>query len=455
MEKVFFILVFLIFFCIFALFYLVYVQKSPARGWLFYPIVLALLPLYFRLIGSDTGSGQKHNYLIAFAPIVLLTIVNFLVWCGKKIVKNNMKFQKGPLFYPLLGYLAAITLSLFNAKDVPAGLVMVASWGFIIFLYIVIYNNIDNKKVVNQFVYLFIGATVILAIIGMANFGSDVRGLKANAFAGENENFLEKNHMAFILEEALFFALLIAISKSFPRKMRAFCFLAFLLLTGGIIFSLSRGAWVATMGAFAVLVFFLKTKGSVKAKIFLILALLAGMAIITFSMVDPLQTRLMSLGDEDNYPRRIPMLMAGINAFLDYPIIGVGIRNFVQHHFFAYVSWTDLAYFNRAMGINNLYIRMLAEAGLLGFLALMWIFWTIFREVSLRVRALPKDSPEQILLAGFLAGFVANLIHFNFLDLIYPLPWVFFFFGLAMTRFHPIMVKAPPKVIRKVAYARP
>lgn len=457
MDKIPLIFFLLILICFVVVYLFIFVQEKPGRGWLIYPIILSLLPIYFNLVASGSkGPGTKHNYIIAFVPIVVLAIATFQIWLMKRfILFRNGRLEKGPVLLQLLIFLVASFLSLINANDIPAGLVMIAAWGFIIFLYIALYNTIEDKNILKQFTYLYIGVTVCLAIAGMLSFEGEGHGFGANAFHSESESFLEKNHLAFILEESFFSAFLISISRSFSKKIRIYSFGCFLVLLAGIIFSLSRGGWIGCVGGFVVLPFFLKTRGGVKVKIAVVLLFVAVMSFLAFSNVDLLHSRLMSLDDDQNFPRRIPMLMAGIKAFLDHPFIGVGIRNFIEYHFFEYVPSADLLYFNRPMGVNNLYIRILAETGSLGFLALVWIFGVILKEVAASLRAAPQESQDHVFLAGFLAGFVANLIHFNFLDLIYPIPWVFFFFGITMTKFYRVKSKeVPQNLIKEGAYVR-
>jgi len=415
-----------------ALAYVAATLRRPGQGWLGYAIVLALLPLYFNLI-PDSESGERHDYILAFVPVMGVATATFLIWAAKTITLKSGGVRKGPLFIPLFSFLVACLLSLISAANISAGLVMAGAWAFTIFLYLAVYNTIEDRETIKRIVLWYIGATACLAVVGMIKAGTGA-ATGANAFASDTGSFLEKNHLAFIMEESLFLSFLVGYSRSFTRNIRIYSLGCFVILLAGMVFSLSRGGWIGCAGGLIVMMVTIRGMRNFRGKVILGVALVVTVALFAATDIEFVNNRFMSMESEQNFPRRIPMLMAGVGAFWDHPITGVGIRNF-QEHFWEYVPWTDARYFDRSMGVNNLYIRILAETGLVGFVAMAWIFWVITKEVLSKMRAVPEHSQDRILLVGFLAGFVANLIHFNFLDLIYPIPWIFFFFGIAITKF--------------------
>ena len=429
--------IFVIITCACAVFYTSMTLQKPGRGWLFYPVILALLPIYFQLIPMDSGdAGGRHDYTVVFLPILILGIAILFTWLLKRTTLRSLRLRRGPLLIPLGTLLSASIISLINGRDILYEGVVIAAWGFIIVLYLTVFNTLDDKQTLKQLMYLYIGAIACLAVVGMFKLASGA-AVAANAFQEGSGGFLEKNHLAFMIEEGLFIALLIGMSRSFSTKIRLYCLASFAVLLLGMIFSLSRGGWISCAGGFVIVLMFAGArKGQFKVKLVLGVACVAAISVLAFSDIPMVHSRLVSLNNEADYPRRIPMLEMGLYEFAAHPIIGVGIRN-SEKLFWDYVPTEGERFFNHPMGVNNLYIRMLAETGALGFLALMWVFWAIVKEVISTMRRLPTGSQERILLVGFLAGFVANLIHFSFLDLIYPIPWLYFFFGITMVKLFP------------------
>ncbi len=426
--------------CACAVFYTSVTLQRPGRGWLFYPVILALLPLYFQVIPMNSGAGERHDYTVAFLPILVLGIAIFFTWLLKGTTLRRIRVRRGPLLIPLGALLSACIISLINGRDILFEGVVIAAWGFIILLYLTAFNTLDDKQTLKQLIYMYIWSTACLAIVGVLKLASGA-AVAANAFQEGSGGFLEKNHLAFIIEEGLFVALLISLSRSFSAKIRLCCLVSFVVLLLGMIFSLSRGGWISCAGGFVIVLMFAGIRGGkFKAKLILGVICVAAISVLAFSDIPMVHSRFVSLDNEADYPRRIPMLEMGLYEFADHPIIGVGIRN-SEKYFWDYVPTEGERFFSRNMGVNNLYIRMLAETGVLGFLALLWVFWVIVREVVSTIRSLPHGSQERILLVGFSAGFVANLIHFGFLDLIYPIPWLYFFFGITMAKlFRPMNI---------------
>jgi O-antigen ligase len=424
--------------CAGAVFYASITLRRPGRGWLLYPVVLALLPVYFQVIPMDSGTGGRHDYTVAFLPIVVLGVAILFTWLLKRTTLRSLRMRRGPLLIPLGALLSACIISLINGRDILFEGVVIAAWAFIILLYLTVFNTLDDKQTLKQLIYMYIVAIACLAIVGILKLASGA-AVAANAFQEGSGGFLEKNHLAFIIEEGLFIPLLISMSRSFSTKIRLCCLACFAVLLLGIIFSLSRGGWISCAAGFVIVAMLGGTKkGHFKAKLVFGVIFVVAISALAFSDIPIVHARLVSLDNEADYPRRIPMLEMGLYEFAAHPIIGVGIRN-AEKYFWDYVPTEGEHVFNTEMGINDLYIRMLAETGVLGFLALMWIFWVIVKEVISAMRSLPPGSQERILLVGFLAGFVANLIHFSFLDLIYPIPWLYFFFGVTMVKlFRPV-----------------
>lgn len=89
----------------------------------------------------------------------------------------------------------------------------------------------------------------------------------------------------------------------------------------------------------------------------------------------------------------------------DYPLFGVGVNAYSVVAQGYKISWGGYP--------HNCYLQMIVEIGILGFLAFLWILFTVLG--GIRERARIRDDSIKMLLAGTLAGFSGFLVH-SFFD---------------------------------------
>jgi O-antigen ligase len=112
------------------------------------------------------------------------------------------------------------------------------------------------------------------------------------------------------------------------------------------------------------------------------LAIFILIAIILFSLFfisDRYNQRFLTAFDTDRWGDRIPMWKSAVSMFLDYPFFGVGIRKYRD---FMFIYEPEPNSIGRNLNhAHNTYFQILAEQGILGLLAFLYIFWTFFRNV--------------------------------------------------------------------------
>ena len=181
--------------------------KNQQKWWLSYPIILSLYPIY--MINYFTRRVPDTNlYIRIFLPILCLTTFILFAWISKKVVlREDIYIQKGPTFYPFLFFILANLISLFKARDINSGLIIISAWTFIFLSYIVIYNTIDDIATMKNFIFMLIVACVFLSLLGMYKlFITRDTVIGVNPFISYSANYsrgayFEKNNFAFFLEE--------------------------------------------------------------------------------------------------------------------------------------------------------------------------------------------------------------------------------------------------------------
>ena len=152
--------------------------------------------------------------------------------------------------------------------------------------------------------------------------------------------------------------------------------------------------------------------------------------------------RLLSLADENDYSvmERTSKTVTAINIFKAYPFLGVGYGNFG----FYYLDYTpqsigfdhikDLHRFEAA---HNLYGQLIAETGIIGFIAFCLMAILTFRE-GLRTYRQTASKFFKVTSLGLISAFAGYLVVLLSADFIYILPfmWVLMGFIVAQRRLH-------------------
>ena len=379
------------------------------RLWTLYPIAL-----FFWSVSLPLFSFYSFEY--AALPILSVSLLIFLLWIRASGVNaKDLYVRKGVLFYPFVFLLIANMLSLVNAHDIASGIKMITAWMVIFFLYILIINTLKEFPSFLKFSKTFTIICFLLSIWGAFLFfnGKTTKGI--NPFSGTP---LESNHFAFLVEEALFFAFsLHGMSKKKGFNFWTFIFLSLLFV---LIFTYSRGSWLASLISLFYYVLVMKKFFKMRGTLLIILALFIIFLVVYNSPY--LQWHVKSILSPTKYASlRAYAEGEALKSFLQHPIIGVGIDNFsIDYHGLIMAGTADL------------YSRILVETGVIGFFFLLYLLFKIWRHLLKGIHVAVPGSKEQLLQMGFLGGFLANIIDFCFFGVIFPAWWTHFFIGIAL-----------------------
>jgi O-antigen ligase len=212
------------------------------------------------------------------------------------------------------------------------------------------------------------------------------------------------------------------------------------LLSGiAIIASWSRGAWLGFAAAMAVLVFFLPKRRWIGALLIVLVALLFFGSLQVDIIPSSLIGRLSSVGDDlqlgdvrgehvtiENYAvvERLAHWQAGLDMARENLITGVGFGNYERaYEEFALQNWPI------ALGhAHNYYINLLAEVGVVGTIAYLFLWVVIFLQTLRILRR--SDWPQRGIALGLLAAWTAISIH-HVVDKLY-VNNMFIYFGVML-----------------------
>ncbi len=147
-----------------------------------------------------------------------------------------------------------------------------------------------------------------------------------------------------------------------------FLFISFILLVAGLVFTTSRAS---VLGMSCSLLFLLLYKRKNNKKIIYFMVIFSIVAICTFLISKDFQRRMLNIGPVIS---RVHIWQAGLRAFKDHPLVGVGLRCFGKIDAKYYGKYIR----DRVDHAHNVFINHLTQMGLIGFFALIALLYSAF-----------------------------------------------------------------------------
>ena len=205
----------------------------------------------------------------------------------------------------------------------------------------------------------------------------------------------------------------------FRRPREPWLWLAVLVITGCLLFTLTRQAWFGFLVGLAFIIFVWKRK------IFLILAVLLVSAFFvfaeygkppalnmspgsdqTFQELISYRIQRMFSGEDETFLMRKALWLGGWEIFKDYPLTGCGFRCVDLLH----SQYPDpTGFVARYRGMHNNFIQLAVDTGILGLTAWLGIWVCFFRLLYQRASALEGDPSARWVVVGSAAAVIAFL----------------------------------------------
>lgn len=411
--------------------------KNPFFGILF---IAFLLP--FERIGSFEIAGITVRASQIFSILVLIA------WILIFLIKKKDFDAKNPLLFPIFLYLGSSLISLINAQNITRGIIVLFFTIFTIVISIVIPNLIKNKENLEKIIKIILLSATIVSIFGLYQFIGDVIGLP-DEITGLREHYTKKvfgfPRIHSVSTEPLYFAnyLLIPISlllsfllskknKKLPFNIIITVFIL-ALTTLCFILTLSRGGYLALAFLFFLFgIFFIRSILTPK-KILIISSILVTAIISAYGFllftdreknIEIFLNQATTYTDGAGVEERLTTYEDAFSMIKEYPIIGGGIGNFG-----AYASRNPNSEPKNGWAIvNNEFLEIWAEQGLLGLIIFLVLIFIIFIR---SIKALTyRDNPYfKTILVGLLFAFLAILVQYQTFSTLYILH-VWFLIGL-------------------------
>lgn len=397
--------------------------RWPAFGLL---AVVFLLP--FERIGAVDFAGMTVR------PSQVVAVALIAAWLTRSAWRGKLAWRPQPLLIPLCAYLIVLGISLTHAANPTRGLFVYAFMAFTLAVGILIPQVIRTEAQANRAVYVLLVTTAIVSAFGLFQFLGDLAGLPTSLTGLRDlytKDVLGFPRVQSTALEPLYFAnyLLLPLSlltaSLFSRVQRKGFFGLPLLLLAGLAFVLTvaRGGYLAFAASFAVIVGFSLRQflrpGRILAFAASVVVIGALAAQLLGSGTDAFSAKkftehITNLFTGASYEERIATFDLAEQAFREQPLVGIGPGQFGPY------ASINPAYEPKDGWkiVNNLTLEVLAEAGLLGLLALALAF-TILIVRSIQAIHRTRSPNVRALLVGGLAAVVGILVQYQTFSILY------------------------------------
>lgn len=378
--------------------------------------ILALIIFFISLIKTDVAliililamlfspefrAGDIPGRAVVLRIDDVFLLVIFIGWLARMAINKEFGFLRATsLNRPILMYTSiCIVATLMGAMRgqirITQGIFYLLKYLEYFFLFFMVVNNIKSKKQAKLFVYCLFTTCFLVCLYAWIAKGS-IEGRVTAPFEGKEGG--EPNTFAGYL--ILMMALMISFIIHTQSQKQRILFLALLGFSFvPFILTLSRSGWLSFLPMY---VTFLVIPHRHRLLMFVgLLILIALMPVVapecvrlrvmeTFAPEKTYKVLGKDLHIAESAAARIDSWQIGFQRWAKRPILGFGIPV--------------------GTVIDNQYMRILAETGIVGILAFFWIIKALFASARRLYVVMKHDTLSQALGLGFIAGLVGLLV---------------------------------------------
>jgi len=349
---------------------------------------------------ATTGGTLGRGVTFRFDDFLLVIIASsWLIKCA--LYKELGIFKKTPLngamlFYALACFFSTLLGIAAGRIEIMTGSLFVLKYIQYFVLFFLVINSIEDQKQVRRYWLAVLVTALIVGAIGLAQIPGG--GRVTAPFEGDNP---EPNTLGGYLAFLILICLALAMTlPNFRSKISYFLIAAFLFVP--FLFTLSRASYLGFIPGLALVLLLNHQRIVSYALIALALTLLIFPNVfprairdrVTFTWTQtarPGQVVVFGQRLDTSTSARLQSFQLASVDFLEEPLFGYGVT-----------GWRF---------IDAQYFRTLLETGVVGLLALFFLFYKLFLLGLERFRHSNEDPFSRGLAIGFLGGFICLLLH--------------------------------------------
>jgi len=347
--------------------------------------------------GMEGGTAASRGVTLRFDDF-LLAIIGFGWFARAAIYKDLGLFLRtplnGPIFYYLLACVVATGLGIMGERvSAKTGFFFVLKYFEYFIVYFMVLNHIENKEQVKRYMFCILVTCFIISLYGMLQIPAG--GRLTAPFEGTRG---EPNSLGGYL---VFIGAVAAGMFSRAETLRAKVILGALIMAILLpyLYTESRSSYAAFVPTYIALAFMCKRRGLMIG--LLVIGLLLSPFLLPSNVIDrilytftqPEQRGQIVIGDtriDTSASARIKSWKEGLEDVPNHPIIGYGVTGYAF--------------------MDAQFPRVLVETGILGFVAFVYLLYSIFKLSLLTVKR-TEDPYFKGIAVGFLAGYVGLVFH--------------------------------------------
>jgi O-antigen ligase len=396
--------------------------------WPMFGILAIVFLLPFERIGAIDFAG------VTVRPSQVVAVALIAAWLTRIAWRGRLSWRPQPLLIPLCAYLVVLGVGLTHAENPTRGLFVFAFTAFTLGVSILIPQIIRSEVQANRVVNVLLTTTAIVSAFGLFQFLGDYAGLPTSVTGLRDlytKDVLGFPRVQSTALEPLYFAnfLLLPLSlltaSLFSRVQRKGFFGLPLLLLAGLVLVLTvaRGGYMAFAASIVVIIIFslrqflhpgrILAFGASVLIVGAVAMQLLGGGTDAFS-VQKFTGHITNLFTGASYEERIATFDLARQAFREQPLVGIGPGQFgpyasINPSYEPEDGWKI---------VNNLTLEILAEAGMLGLLALALAFTILIVRSIRAIRRAPSPNLRALLVGG-LAAVVGILVQYQTFSILY------------------------------------
>lgn len=371
----------------------------------------------------------------------ILVFLIFIAWPTQMAIRGKIIWQKSFMDIPILIY-AVIMVFLFLLRSLDISLAVEGIRVYLQYLicYFIATNLITTKNQWNSLLNGFIAVVTILSFIGIGQFVLGVEmpthwvdqaeeGIRTRSFSlVTSPNVLGSLLVLFI---PLTFSQVIKSKGNLKNiSIYSLCLISMLLC---IIFTYSRGAWLALAGAMLLYCFLYKPKT-------VLLLIVGGIALLKF--IPGISSRMSYMFSSAYITSS---LKAGRLSRWGTALEYLKENLWLGEGFGRFGGAVAARRIPGSFYVDNFYLKTGVECGLIGLLALFWMLLNIIRLAFWVLKSISEKS-SKLLAVGLLSGLFGVMLHCGVENIFeVPLMCTYFWFITGMLAILPIILEKEEK----------
>lgn len=335
---------------------------------------------------------------------LLLVIIAFAWLATTAVHKGAQLFKSTPINRWIFYYVVSCVIStmigaMFGRVEYLKGFFFVIKYIEYFVVYFMGVNFIHERKVIDHFVIAMFIVLLIVCVVAVLQIPAGGRITAPFEGKGGEPNTLGGY---IVLMMSMIIGILLNADSSFPKKYKHWLIGLTVLSVIVVLFTRSRGAWLAVMPMFLTFIIISKRRYILTfcliafGGMFPVIAPLSVKQRVLYTFERQIgqaareQEKVGRITLDTSTSARVSSWKDGIEAFYKHPVFGWGIT-----------GWRFL---------DAQYVKTMVEQGLLGLIAFLGMLYALLKE-SRRIYLHCEDRLFKGLAMGFFAGVIAMMVH--------------------------------------------